>query len=73
MELYEEIVRSSIVISEIDAAQIVEQKCYRALCDIQAIIRDDRLDDADCFQKIEQIVSVFEALGSNGGNRHDFG
>lgn len=73
MELYEEIMRSSIVIPKIDAAQIVEQKCYQALCAIQDIIKDDRLDDAECFRRIEQIVLVFEALGSNGGNRHDFG
>lgn len=37
------------------------------------MIEDDGLDDPACFQKIEAIVRVFETLGSNGGNRHDFG
>ena len=37
------------------------------------ILDDDSLDDATCFQKIEEIVCVFEEMGFNGGSRHDFG
>ena len=57
---------------EIDAAKIVELKCYQALKNIKAIIEDDSLEDADCFMRIEEIVCQLEELGSNGGSRHDF-
>ena len=30
------------------------------------------LDDAECFQRIEEIVCAYEAIGSDGGSRHDF-
>ena len=52
---------------------LIERRCYRALQKIKAIIEDDRLDDKECFQKIEEIICVFEEVGSNGGIRHDFG
>ena len=55
------------------AAEMLEAVSYQALCEIQRIIRDDTLSDAECFQKIEEIVCTFEKLGSNGGSRHDFG
>lgn len=73
MELYEEIIKSSIVLPEIHAEEIVEKKCYQALQEIQRIICDESLNDRECFKKIEQIICVFEALGSHGGTRHDFG
>ena len=40
---------------------------------IKAIIEDDRLNDSECFQKIEEIIRAFEEIGSGGGIRHDFG
>lgn len=52
---------------------LVEQTCYQTLKKIKAIIEDDSLDDPECFYKIEQIVCLLEELGSDGGNRHDFG
>ena len=54
-------------------ADLLNNKCYDALREIKRILEDDTLDDKECFYKIEKIVCVFEALGSNGGNRHDFG
>lgn len=36
-------------------------------------MKDDDLEDDECFIKIEEIVRLFEGLGSGGGNRHDFG
>lgn len=57
----------------IDAAEIVELQSYRALQQIKAIMEDDSLDDETCFQKVEEIVCLFEALGSDCKNRHDFG
>ena len=53
--------------------QIVEGQCYQTLCKIKAIIEDDRLDDSECFQRIEEIIHAFEEIGSGAGSRHDFG
>ena len=82
MDLYQEIL-TQVLAQEtmqitfpnlhIDAKEIVEMECYRALLNIKNILEDDSLDDAACFQKIEEIVCTFEDLGSSGGSRHDFG
>ena len=56
-----------------DVTTIVELECYKALGKIKAILEDDALADSECFQQIEEIVCAFEALGSGGGSRHDFG
>ena len=58
---------------ETDLSKIVEGTCYQALKKIKAVIEDDSLDDPACFMRIEQIVCILEEIGSNGGNRHDFG
>ena len=82
MELYQEILLHAIANEKIeitipslkmDAKEIVEGACYRALLQIKEILDHDELDDAACFEKIEQIVCLFEEIGSNGGCRHDFG
>ena len=52
--------------------RIVESSCYQTLLWIQEIVHDESLDDAECFQRIEEIVCAYEAIGSGGGNRHDF-
>ena len=57
----------------IDLNKIVEMKSYETLQAIKAVLEDDSLDDPACFQKIEKIVEIFEKIGSDGGNRHDFG
>ncbi len=41
--------------------------------EIRGIIRNDALDDADCFEMIEKIVCLLEEKGINCGGRHDFG
>ena len=46
---------------------------HKTLTISKAVIHDDSLTDNECFMKIEEIICVFEALGSNGGTRHDFG
>lgn len=82
MELYKELLAHILSKSKvrvcfsdfnIDANELVEQTCYKLLCRIRDIIRDDRLNDAECFEQIEQIIRLFEQIGSDGGSRHDFG
>lgn len=79
MELYDDILYQALlhemqVLHNCEEIKIVlESKCYQALYKIQRILKDDSLKDSECFLKIEEIVSVFEDLGSHCGNRHDFG
>ncbi len=60
-------------IDRIDLNRLLETESYIALQMIKNIIRDETLDDKDCFEKIEEIIRVLESIGSNGGLRHDFG
>ena len=53
--------------------EMMEMKCYQALQAIKRILEEDELDDEECFDRIEKIISVFEALGSGIYDRHDFG
>ena len=53
--------------------RIVLDECYAALQQIREILADDSLTDPECFMKIERLVCLYEDLGSNAGNRHDFG
>lgn len=57
----------------VDGTKIVQDRCYQALCRIKEILEDDSLEDPECFWRIEEIVMVFEELGSDAGPRHDFG
>lgn len=81
MELWKEILAQYLATEQtqilfpnlkLDAAAVVEGECYRASKKIKAILEDDRLEDRECFLKIEEIVFALEALGSHAGNRHDF-
>ncbi|MEG2205196.1 MAG: hypothetical protein RRY03_00835 [Oscillospiraceae bacterium] len=58
---------------QINANEIIHLECYKALSEIKLILENDDLDDKECFVKIEEIVCLFEKLGSSCGNRHDFG
>ena len=75
MEFYQEILLNALctMAPQFDPREIVEAACYQTLLKIQAILDDETLDDAACFARIEEIVRAFEAIGSNGGSRHDFG
>lgn len=59
--------------NQIDATMLVDLKSYQALRKIKAIVEDNHLDDRECFMRIEEIINVLEEIGSDGGNRHDFG
>ena len=56
----------------IDANKIVQLECYQALKEIKKIIKDDNLSDPECFMKIEEILNIFDTMGINKSNRHDF-
>ena len=53
----------------IDIGKFAEMQSYEALEKIKAIVSNDSLSDFEC---VEEIVSVLELYGSNGGSRHDF-
>ena len=53
--------------------RMVERRCYLVLSRIQQILADNELNDPECFQKIEEMITALEDVGSDGGNRHDFG
>lgn len=36
--------------------KIIHDRCYQTLSVIKEVLEDDRLDDKDCFMKIEEIV-----------------
>jgi len=50
--------------------QLFANTCVIALNEIRNVIINDDLSD---FQCVEQIIQIFERLGSDGGNRHDYG
>ncbi len=58
---------------KMNVEEMIEMKCYQALNEIKNILEDETLNDRDCFESIERIISVFEKLGSGINERHDFG
>ncbi|MCI9413545.1 MAG: hypothetical protein HFJ79_00005 [Clostridiales bacterium] len=80
MELYRELLIEILRWEEMEVtfpqiedslADIVNLKSVQALQKIRDIVRDDRLEDDECFMQIEEVVCTLEALGSDGGLRHD--
>lgn len=57
---------------EEDWNRMMENRCWQALMEIRAVLDDETLEDPECFQRIEQIVRIYEELGPGGGIRHDF-
>lgn len=56
----------------INANELIEIECFKTLQKIKAVIENDSLNDKECFMKIEEIICIFEKLGCNTGNRHEF-
>ena len=50
---------------------LLKERCARALGEIRRVL-DEETTDETCFEKIEKIVKIYEALGADGGARHDF-
>lgn len=80
MELYRELLIEILRWEEMEVtfpqiedslADIVNLKSVQALQKIRDIVRDDRLEDDECFMQIEEVVCTLEVLGSDGGLRHD--
>ena len=81
MELYKEIlikntmekaILNSLEAIEHNASDIVQSACYQAIAEIKAVLEDDSMDDKTCFWRIDEIIRVFDRLGSPC-SRHDFG
>ncbi len=81
MELYKEILihalaQQSAEVSfpglELTAEKLVGSTCCKTLEWIKAVVHDHSLSDPECFRRIEEIILELEAIGSSGGDRHDF-
>lgn len=73
MQLNQEILIYLLKREGFDLQRNFDNECYRALAKIREVIRDDTLEDEDCFMRIEKIINIYEEMGSGGGTRHDFG
>ncbi|MBS6367633.1 MAG: hypothetical protein KH420_09835 [Clostridiales bacterium] len=56
-----------------NATAITELKCYHILAQIRQVLNNETLTDTDCFERIEEIIKIFDAHSITGLNRHDFG
>jgi len=69
--LYKELINIlPAIYKNIDFVKIINLKSLHVLERIKTVIENDSLSDFEC---IERIVRIFEEIGSNAGNRHDFG
>jgi len=68
-DMVAETIKTAVENMNIDYTDIMSLKSMQALEKIKAVIENDSLSDFEC---IERIVKIFEQIGSNAGNRHDF-
>lgn len=57
-------------LSEDRLARLINEKFFVTLIKIIELLEDNSLNDFMC---IDAIMSIFEDMGINLGNRHDFG
>ena len=50
----------------------IEKTCYQILQEIQKVVSNPTLTDAECFWRVEELVCLFEKYGLDCGGRHDF-
>ena len=58
-------------LSDAEIKTLLNERSVRALAEIRRILDEDTADET-CFEKIERVVKVYEAIGADGGARHDF-
>ena len=58
-------------LSDAEIQTLLKERSVRALAEIRRILDEDTLDET-CFEKIERVIKVYEAIGADGGARHDF-
>lgn len=58
-------------LSDAEIKTLLNEHSVRALAEIRRILDEDTPDEV-CFEKIERVVKVYEAIGADGGARHDF-
>ncbi|MBQ3064164.1 MAG: hypothetical protein IJC99_05125 [Clostridia bacterium] len=81
MELYKDILcrilqsdSVEVTFPDLDIlADLFSQTCYRTLQKIKAVLEDDSHTDAECFERIDTIIEIFEGIGCRITGRHDFG
>lgn len=69
--LSNEVMEVSFPNFNVNPSEVLEMQCYKALSKIKLILEDETLNDAECFDKIEEIICVFEELGTHSIYRHD--
>ena len=70
-ELLLETVYDERRLSDAEIQTLLKERSVRALAEIRRILDEDTPDET-CFEKIERVVKVYEAIGADGGARHDF-
>lgn len=58
-------------LSDAELKSLLLSRSVQALAEISRVLNEDTPDET-CFLKIEEIVKRYEALGADGGARHDF-
>ena len=58
-------------LSDAEIQTLLKERSVRALAEIHRILDEDTPDET-CFEKIERVIKVYEAIGADGGARHDF-
>ena len=58
-------------LSDAELKSLLKDRSVRTLGKIRRVLDEDTADE-DCFSRIEAIVKAYEAIGADGGVRHDF-
>ena len=58
-------------LSDAEIQTLLKERSVCALAEIHRVLDEDTPDET-CFEKIERVIKVYEAIGADGGARHDF-
>ena len=58
-------------LSDAEIQTLLKERSMRALAEIRRVL-DENTPDETCFEKIERVIKGYEAIGADGGARHDF-